>query len=451
MIKQLPKSRVFLEEHSHVYINIADKDNLLQRYPSVTTILSLIKNPFDSTTAIENLIKQYENFMKWINRFPLSVEEKINVLMWYVNNKNQRPYEIADWNGEPYKKYQSLKSYADPQELLEELMSYETINPRLIYVDKHINVFTKSQIDELWKKNSIIATSFGTIVHEILERHILEKQNEPKSFLTHEKFEIFKRDLELIKQEYPNCYRFDSFLEENHNGLNLYNYEEFRTHIVTEFSKVRFDYGIYAMPEKVLFFDDYKICGTSDCPVIIDDKYFDINDHKTNGEFTTHSKYDTYLKTPFDHLQECDASLYALQLNVYGLNMKRLTGLELRDLYITHYDRVKKAFIRIDLKHMQKEAQQLLELYESHLKMLKDKLFKNPYLKSLFDSVPTIYHDNICFMIDKKLKEDAAKGVKYSKEENQQRFNQIIMSFVNQQEEINKLLVRNDDGTYQPL
>ena len=192
MIKQLPKSRVFLEEHSHVYINIEDKDSLLQRYPSVTTILSLIKNPFDTSSAIDNLIKQYENFIKWVNKFPISTDGKINVLIWYVNNKNQRPYEMADWNGEPYKKYKPLKDYADPEELLEELMTYEIINPRLIYVDKHLRIFTKSQIEELWKKNSVIATSFGTIVHEVLERHILEKQNEFKVFDTHNKFEIFK-------------------------------------------------------------------------------------------------------------------------------------------------------------------------------------------------------------------------------------------------------------------
>lgn len=111
--------------------------------------------------------------------------------------------------------------------------------------------------------------------------------------------------------------------------------------IIDEFVKV-FDIKQYRRinSEMMLFNDDHKIAGTSDCIAEVDELYFDVLDFKTNTKFNFQNKYGEHLKAPLNHLQHCQYNDYALQLSIYGYLHSKATGKKVRKIEILYYDEV---------------------------------------------------------------------------------------------------------------
>jgi len=80
--------------------------------------------------------------------------------------------------------------------------------------------------------------------------------------------------------------------------------------IIKSLNELDIDYGEKYYPEKILHSSKHKIAGTADLVIDIDYDYFDIGDWKTNKEFTYYSKYDKYLLSPIDYLQDCHYNIY---------------------------------------------------------------------------------------------------------------------------------------------
>lgn len=66
--------------------------------------------------------------------------------------------------------------------------------------------------------------------------------------------------------------------------------------------------------------DEYGVCGTADKPVKRFNGVLDIFDYKTNTEKGIEycNNYNTYMKAPFNHLEDCNYNHYSLQLSIYA-------------------------------------------------------------------------------------------------------------------------------------
>jgi ATP-dependent exoDNAse (exonuclease V) beta subunit len=94
------------------------------------------------------------------------------------------------------------------------------------------------------------------------------------------------------------------------------------------------DYGEEYYPEKILWNDEYKVAGMSDLIVKNDDEYFSIIDYKTNKKFNFYSPYNKHLLEPLSHLQDCQYTVYSLQLSIYAYLYEQISGLKCKRLII---------------------------------------------------------------------------------------------------------------------
>lgn len=429
------KSPVYLEEEQHVYIHLKS----LQRYLSVTTILSLIKNDFPVTIKA-GIIKQYENFKRWINKCNYNIHDDtelyISALKLFANYKNLRPYELATWNGEEYKKYKPLNQYT-LSEFYQEFSKLEKENPlkrlKAVYINNNNEIMSQKEIGKLWEDITKIANVYGTMVHEIVEQYILLKQKFIKDNVIEERIRKGYTDVQTLLDKYNKKYKYSTHVFEEYRIDE--EYEEFKHHIINSFNKLQANLGRVCVPERIMFLEERCLSGMADVLVIHDDERYSIGDHKTNKNFTFKSEYGKKLKPPFNHLDECDYNLYNLQLSVYALMYGSETGMQLEDMWISYYSRDTKSFELIKLKYLEKEAKLLLEVFSEHLSKMRKAYEKN----GILDHVDARYKDHLMFLIDKKVKTGKALGwyKNKSKEQVRKEMLDFIDEYLKKQEEIN--------------
>lgn len=158
-------------------------------------------------------------------------------------------------------------------------------------VAKREGVPTK-EIIERWAKNTQDACDRGQDIHTLFENYI--------------KYDIVD-DIETIKLLAPV---FDK----------------------NDYIKINSEFMVYH--------DEYEIAGTSDLICDVDREYFDVLDFKTNKKFTFFNKYKQHLKTPLNHLQQCQYNDYSIQLSLYAYLYSNLTGKKVRKLGVLYYNGV---------------------------------------------------------------------------------------------------------------
>ena len=194
--------------------------------------------------------------------------------------------------------------------------------------NKVYHPMNKEQIVEYWEAINTEATDYGTSVHELLEEYLMK-----------DKWLFPKGDLERA--------------------------------VLAGYHDLKIDEGIELWPERILFSEEYKLAGTTDVLVDVDETYFDIGDWKTNKVITYYNDFgNKTLLPPFDHLQDCSYNLYSLQLSVYALMYEMETGRKCRHIWIGHFDRKDYSFKKIPIMYMKNEALQLLKhhRYQTELK-----------------------------------------------------------------------------------
>lgn len=180
---------------------------------------------------------------------------------------------------------------------------------------------SKDRIVNYWKEINDSANEYGTHIHETVEKYLLSN----KWFFPEDELEL------------SVCRAYDE--------LNI-------------------DEGVCMYPERVLFAEEYKLAGTTDLLIDIDDVFFDIGDWKTNKVFNFFSPFKQTLKKPFEHLQDCQFVVYTLQLSVYALMYEMETGKKCRQLYAVHFNKETRKFSKIQLMYMRHEAEKLLKLHK---------------------------------------------------------------------------------------
>lgn len=185
---------------------------------------------------------------------------------------------------------------------------------------------TQQEILDYWQFLNDEANTYGTRVHDILERYLL-----------------------------ANKWYFPPDTEE---GI-------FEGKVIDSYTNLKIDEGMNMWPERILFSEEYQLAGTSDLIIDIDDVFFDVADYKTNRVFNFFNPYGfETLHPPFDHLQACQWSIYTLQLSVYAYMYElEFPKRKCRQIYVLYWDKVTESFQKIQIMYLKKEAKQLIEMH----------------------------------------------------------------------------------------
>lgn len=184
---------------------------------------------------------------------------------------------------------------------------------------------TQTEILDYWQMLNDEANTYGTKVHDIVEK-----------YLKSEKW-WFPED-ELAKK------------------------------VIEGYNNLKVDEGIGMQPERIMFSEEFELAGMSDLIIDIDDVFFDVGDWKTNRVFNFYNPYgyETLLK-PFDHLQNCQWSIYTIQLSVYAYMYEIETGKKCRQIWVGYWDKTIETFQKIQIMYLKHEARKLLELHKYNL------------------------------------------------------------------------------------
>jgi len=203
------------------------------------------------------------------------------------------------------------------EEIAENIVKMGKRHPNPIYHGK-----TKEGILELWDSINTESTEKGTEIHEILERYVLAN-----------KWYTPKNDLEKA--------------------------------VIDGYESLNIDEGIEIYPERVLFSEEYQLAGTADLIIDINDVFFDVGDYKTNKVLRYFNEYGYQtLKPPFEHMQNCEYSIYSLQLSIYAYMYEQETGKKCRSIWIAHFDKETHKMTRIPIMYLKHEAKQLLQYFK---------------------------------------------------------------------------------------
>lgn len=389
-----------LEHTNHFYYNTEN----LERFTSVTGVLSLIKEPFDGTSMIDNLVKSYDNFNEWYEKNTTSNnrETYLELIEKYYSFKNFRPYELKyNRNNEEYKAYRPLKTYK-PLELyneLDQISKVETLKaPKLVYAKDYLVTMNHQEIDDLWKDVTYIANIYGSLVHTISETFFKVRGDEKDvNEVEAEARRLYDELLEFIPiktQSWDtNTKTFLAYVIKD-------SYDRFKKHVIDSFLDLEPDLGKFCISERIMYAKEYLLAGMTDTLIHITDNLIDINDHKTNKIFSFESEHGSYLKAPFDKYEECDYILYSLQLSLYALMYQKEHNykIDVRDMWISYYDRNKNSFERIDIKYMKDEARTLLEMHRNYTNLIETKWKKWSGLKD----INPLYKRHLTSLLEKK-------------------------------------------------
>lgn len=184
---------------------------------------------------------------------------------------------------------------------------------------------SKIQILDFWQMLNDEANTYGTYVHDTVEKY-----------------------LKANKWWFPE--------------------DELAQKVIAGYNNLKVDEGICLQPERIMFAEEYQLAGMSDLIVDIDSTFFDVGDWKTNRIFNFYNPYgfETLLK-PFDHLQNCQWSIYTIQLSVYALMYEMETGKKCRQIWIGYWDKTKESFEKIQVMYLKHEAKKLLDLHKYNM------------------------------------------------------------------------------------
>ena len=187
----------------------------------------------------------------------------------------------------------------------------------------------KAQILDYWQMLNDNANEYGTYVHETIEEYLLSDK---------------------------------WFFPEN----------DLQKKVIAGYDSLNVDEGMALWPERIMFSSEYKLAGTSDLIIDIDDTFFDVGDWKTNNVFGFYNEFghQTLLK-PFDHLQACQYSIYTLQLSTYALMYEmEFPHKKCRQIWIGYWDKITETMIRIPVMYLKAEAKKLLEHHKFQTQLM---------------------------------------------------------------------------------
>lgn len=185
---------------------------------------------------------------------------------------------------------------------------------------------SKTQILDFWQMLNDEANTYGTKVHDIVETY-----------------------LKANKWWFPT--------------------DELSQKVIAGYNNLKIEEGICMQPERIMFAEEYELAGMSDLIIDIDQTFFDVGDWKTNRVFNFYNPYGyETLNKPFDYLQNCQWSIYTIQLSTYALMYEMETKKKCRHIWIGYWDKEVETFTKIPIMYLKHEAKKLMELHKYNTK-----------------------------------------------------------------------------------
>lgn len=206
------------------------------------------------------------------------------------------------------------------------------------------------ELENKWKEITDYACNAGNKVHNNLEdavRNSSQFQQAVKYYDTKDGEMITVADLNNIQAKYK-LLNIKDFIELTNNKYpDVYSVYEKYTNA---------GYKIYA--EIGFFLIDYLISGTIDVLLVRDDGNYVVGDYKSNRDGLKFeagfykkdkkqnpiqltniwvSKKETLLP-PLTHMDNCNGSIYNLQISLYAKAVEIITGMTLKGLWLLHID-----------------------------------------------------------------------------------------------------------------
>jgi len=199
---------------------------------------------------------------------------------------------------------------------------------------------TPEEVKLAWKKNNQMATMQGSTLHNYIDNYY---QNKVKPY--------------------------NRVLAESILGQSLHEmmYKNLKV-LVKQFNSFYSDTSEYILPIKNEFvvgdLGDTRICGMLDMLIFnTQTEKFEILDFKTNKEFNEVSRFEKKLLPPVDHLDECERSIYSLQLSLYKIFIEKYTDIEIDKLKVVWFSVNNKEYKIIELDYLPMECFALLEKF----------------------------------------------------------------------------------------
>jgi len=229
----------------------------------------------------------------------------------YIHRKTGAKYNSVT------KAIASIEPHFDSQAVSVAIVNQPNENKQERYIG-----MTQIQILDYWQMLNDEANIYGTKVHDIVERY-----------------------LKANKWWFPE--------------------DELSKKVIEGYNNLKVDEGIAMQPERIMFSEEFQLAGMSDLIVDIDSTFFDVGDWKTNRVFNFFNPYGyETLHKPFDHLQNCQWSIYTIQLSVYAYMYEMETAKKCRQIWVGYWDKTKETFEKIQIMYLKHEARKLLELHK---------------------------------------------------------------------------------------
>lgn len=247
-------------------------------------------------------------------------------------------------NGKAYKSWSSIIKLVEPEKDWDKIAEKCSLDKKSKYYKK-----TVAEIRAEWAEKGRISRERGTLFHSLKENEDISSTDKPVYYTLTEDDVKPIRSLETLED------------------------------------------GIY--PELTLYNNEFQACGTAD-KVIIETiagiRYVDVIDYKTSENIETESYFNPKekrfdcLKSPLQHVMDCNFMKYSLQLSMYAFFLEKYNfvprKLILSHLVIKEYDDPKtppkyqidhegKTYyveheIQYDVKYMKKEVKALLQYHK---------------------------------------------------------------------------------------
>ncbi len=127
---------------------------------------------------------------------------------------------------------------------------------------------------------------------------------------------------------------------------------------VEQFSKIKFSGTLQS--EVLLYNLKYEIAGTTDLIEFTSKNTANIWDFKTNKELHWKNKYNKFMLSPFEHLNDINTVHYALQISIYSYLLEEM-GYWTEKLNILYTNDITGQLEVIPIKYMPNEVKKILK------------------------------------------------------------------------------------------
>ncbi len=205
-----------------------------------------------------------------------------------------------------------------------------------IFFEPEEHRYFNDKKEEYQSVSSFLEQFIPAFDREIISKKVSQRQKVPQNEIKTQW--TIRRDFSTVRGTEFHLY-VETFLNENRKIATVTPIEK---HIKL-FHKFWTEKKIYKkheiiFTELMVYSNKYKIAGTVDCLIRNrETRAISILDWKTNKKIKDKNPYSKKMKTPLNHLDNCEINKYSLQLGLYSKIISENTDLAIKGCFIIHF------------------------------------------------------------------------------------------------------------------